>query len=398
MLDSLLFSFLIACFSVNFGKTLPTSAVQADSRMAKRRKMVADCKGMRAQIFEFEQDWTRKHNRIPKTYERGAMQSVYAKYRELKKDIRNLAAVDLQRTARGFIARCRLRGPSHSRARPSWAVNHSAVHSGTGGTAAAHSTAATTGGKAAVHKSVDDLITATNSSHHQPLSHFAESHKAAAASLQHQHQHQPQLHIGSGGSTSSHPEGTPLGDLYGRYRELLNNKRELKRKLKKFDEDFVEQWGRLPKKADKEVIRPMYQKYHEVKSSLDELKSQIEQSHGPLPDDLLEDGKHGGSTGSLTSGGGKTSDADGDSEVMDGKQTRSKSVNNAYCLTQWEAVSLRVTATVPSICRVMTMTTNRSVLTDKPDMTRSNSSSIRITTSLRAPSTPLEGSYPFRNH
>jgi len=33
----------------------------------------------------------------------------------------------------------------------------------------------------------------------------------------------------------------------------------------------------------------MYQKYHEVKGSLDDLKTQIEQSHGPLPDDLLEE-------------------------------------------------------------------------------------------------------------
>ena len=32
----------------------------------------------------------------------------------------------------------------------------------------------------------------------------------------------------------------------------------------------------------------MYQKYHEVKGSLDELKLLIEKSHGPLPEDLLE--------------------------------------------------------------------------------------------------------------
>ena len=271
--------------------------------MAKRRKMVADCKGMRAQIFEFEQEWTRKHNRIPKTYERGAMQTVYAKYRELKKDIRNLAAVDLQRTARGFIARCRLRDPAARHSKPSWA-GHGSHNTNVSSSKGSHTH----------HKSVDDLVTATNSLHHQPLSHFAESHKAAAASLQQHHAHQPQLNTSSSGS-AGHVEGTVLGDLYGRYRELLNNKRELKRKLKKFDEDFVEQWGRLPKKADKEVIRPMYQKYHEVKSSLDDLKAQIEQSHGPLPDDLLED-KHGSSQSGSRSGAG---DVDGESDAMDGK-------------------------------------------------------------------------------
>jgi hypothetical protein len=32
----------------------------------RRRKMIADCKSLRLQIFEFEQEWTKRHNRIPK--------------------------------------------------------------------------------------------------------------------------------------------------------------------------------------------------------------------------------------------------------------------------------------------------------------------------------------------
>lgn len=42
-------------------------------------------------------------------------------------------------------------------------------------------------------------------------------------------------------------------ELHEKYRVLLFSKRDLKRKLKKFDEDFVEKWGRNPKKSDKEV-------------------------------------------------------------------------------------------------------------------------------------------------
>lgn len=53
-------------------------------------------------------------------------------------------------------------------------------------------------------------------------------------------------------------------ELISQYRECSESKRDLKRKLKKFDEDFMVQHNRVPKKSDKEVIRPMYQKYHEV--------------------------------------------------------------------------------------------------------------------------------------
>jgi hypothetical protein len=56
----------------------------------------------------------------------------------------------------------------------------------------------------------------------------------------------------------------PGKQLYAKFKDLLLQKRTLKRKLKRFDEDFQARTGRLPKKADKEVMRPQYQKYHEV--------------------------------------------------------------------------------------------------------------------------------------
>ena len=55
-------------------------------------------------------------------------------------------------------------------------------------------------------------------------------------------------------------------NLYISYKKLLDQKRDLKRKLKKFDEDFYEKFHRNPKKNDKEIIRPMYQTYHEVRN------------------------------------------------------------------------------------------------------------------------------------
>ncbi len=143
------------------------------------------------------------------TYERGAMQAVYARYRDLKKDIRNLAAVDMQRCARGYIVRS---------------------------------------------KSLSDLASKALTA---KKSDAARAPQESPAVL-----FQPSVRSGPPMTSSAHAAAGE--DLYGRYKELLNSKRDLKKRLKRFDEEFVEQWGRQPKKADKEVIRPMYQKYHEV--------------------------------------------------------------------------------------------------------------------------------------
>lgn len=193
------------------------------------------------------------------------MQSVYSRYRDLKKDIRNLAAVDLQRCVRGYLVRS---------------------------------------------KSEGDLLPASRSRQKgnltisKPLSTSASQHPAA----------------GSGPAAVSAAQHAAAGeDLYARYKELLTSKRDLKRRLKRFDEDFAEQWGRAPKKADKEVIRPMYQKYHEVKGALDELKAQIEQSHGPLPEDLLDESGGAsarGPSGHFARGGSGNIAVDSDSDLL----------------------------------------------------------------------------------
>lgn len=58
---------------------------------------------------------------------------------------------------------------------------------------------------------------------------------------------------------SSHPPpeflpGTIIPyEIYRKYRTLLEEKRNLKRELKQYDEDFSKSNGRLPKKSDKEV-------------------------------------------------------------------------------------------------------------------------------------------------
>ena len=60
-------------------------------------------------------------------------------------------------------------------------------------------------------------------------------------------------------ASSSNPDflpGTLIPyDMYRRYRGLLEQKRELKRELKAYDEQFARDYGRTPKKTDKEVCK-----------------------------------------------------------------------------------------------------------------------------------------------
>lgn len=168
----------------------------------------------------------KRHGRVPKGSERGNMQSIYTKYRELKKEIRDLAAVDIQRLIRGFIIRQKFVEVSTLNKRQSLPYVNRKLN-------------------------MNYLSTAQTSKF------------SSSKSLNGLEGLWPSNQSGNNLSSSSSLNGLP-SDVFSKYRELLNSKRDLKRRLKKFDEDFFEKYKRQPKKADKEVIRPMYQKYHEV--------------------------------------------------------------------------------------------------------------------------------------
>jgi hypothetical protein len=99
-----------------------------------------------------------------------------------------------------------------------------------------------------------------------------------------------QLNAPATGGQSTVSGTTIPTEMYSKYRQLLTQKKDLKKELKKFDEEFQAKYGREPKKADKEVMRPLYQRYHEVKADLDALQAAIEASHGPMGH-LAEDGE-----------------------------------------------------------------------------------------------------------
>jgi hypothetical protein len=164
------------------------------------------------------------------------MHGIYSKYRELKREIRDNAASDVQRLYRGFRVRSQIR--KHQKG---------------------------------LSLSRSDVILDGRLPQQQQQS------KAGSAVS----------NTNSKGLTADafgHAQS-----LFKRYRELRETKRELKKRLKKFDEEFFSQHGRDPKKTDKEVIRPMYQKYHEMKSALEELRIRLQQGKDPIPEDLMEE-------------------------------------------------------------------------------------------------------------
>jgi len=166
----------------------------------------------------------KEHGRLPKAQERGNMNSIYSKYKDMKRSIRDCAAIDIQKNIRRFLLRKK------------YLISYTKLS-----------------------KSLRIDLKSENNSLFKDLN-----------------------------QTFSTLSSIPI-DIYAKYKYLLGQKRELKRKLKKFDEEFLQAKGRPPNKADKEIMRPLYTTYHEVKAELDSLQSSIESSHGLLPDEFKED-------------------------------------------------------------------------------------------------------------
>ena len=184
------------------------------------------------------------------------MEAVYTRYRKLKKEIRDLAATDLQRVLRGFAARKR-HGRVHIRkpySAATYAASHPAATTNTGTTALGLHDKKSAQGHVALFGTNKPVNAYDSPSSNSTLSTSATVTPGSGSNI---------ITLGAG----LFPGSNIPANLYGAYRDLLEKKRDLKRLLKKFDEDFFDNWGRNPKKSDKEVIRPMYQSYHEVCNS-----------------------------------------------------------------------------------------------------------------------------------
>lgn len=189
------------------------------ARRNNRRRLVSVCRCLRIQIQEFEENFKKEKDRMPKGSEKGEMTQIYARYRELKKEIREGSATDLQRVFRGYLARLKFKNKRNN-----------------------------------INSAPQQSTPSTNST-----------------------------------STTTSSNLSEENNLISQYREYSEAKKELKKKLKKFDEDFELKHNKPPVKSDKEVIRPLYQRYHDIKKKLDTIKKSLIAMNAHIPDDLLEE-------------------------------------------------------------------------------------------------------------
>ncbi|EGC34418.1 hypothetical protein DICPUDRAFT_98229 [Dictyostelium purpureum] len=63
--------------------------------------------------------------------------------------------------------------------------------------------------------------------------------------------------------------------------DLNEEKSAIKKELRDFDTNFKKQYGQLPRKNDKEIMRPLYTRYREVKSLIDLKSPQLSNSSTP---------------------------------------------------------------------------------------------------------------------
>lgn len=202
------------------------------------------------------------------------MTATYNRYRDMKRDIRNSAATDIQRVARGHLVRRRGRGDMDRSTGSSSRSAKSQVGASPDTTPPSvrrklHGNPnAASPGKSASKQQSNAMVIEDLTSTPQPVIAEAKSTPSGAAMTS-----SSPSSKGSAVAAATPPPNVSVQDqlsptgkqMYAKFKDLLLQKRTLKRKLKRFDEDFQARTGRLPKKADKEVMRPHYQKYHEVR-------------------------------------------------------------------------------------------------------------------------------------
>jgi hypothetical protein len=152
------------------------------------------------------------------------MTNVYSRYRDLKREIRSSAAVDIQRIIRGFLCRAALKRRRLNR-------NSSQTHM-RDPSASIESVASAAIGAAMGSATPSADATAWRVLRGNTGAGSAED-KSNSASL-------PALSADD-------------DEMCKKYKDLMLQKKTLKRKLKRFDEEFYSKNGRLPKKADKEA-------------------------------------------------------------------------------------------------------------------------------------------------
>lgn len=243
------------------------------STAAERKRTVAACRALRAQITQFEDAFIQMHGRSPKgAAERAPLASTYMQYREWKRAIRADAACRIQALCRGSRVRLmlirsddqRISSFVSSRATksPSKPPNHLSIPLDMGG------------------DDVDSALTGTRLETRtgQRGDDSVEVEMVPAPSVSPNWRNRPQRNQQSGGSSPSASQSQKSSSSKSRsslpdvstmsLAELHQRKRELKQQLKLYDMNFHAQHSRMPEKREKEPIRHLYESYNAYKNQI----------------------------------------------------------------------------------------------------------------------------------
>lgn len=305
------------------------------STAAERKRTVAACRALRAQIIRFEEAFVQLHSRPPKgNVDRAPLATTYAQYREWKRAIRADAACRIQALVRGARLRMLMRSTGNPDAvrivtnksgRPGYVPDNT---DGLAGPPTMERFSMPAG------MNTEGLDEAMNQKRSQPM--------FGSGTLETETQQPPRTRLSRStgsphgqpddiengvevviGTNSAGAQATPGGgwtatttsslppirrspspvnsdgqstrsasppmmpDVYVGGMSTLTNienmsmteltarKRELKQQLKQYDMNFAEQHGRMPVKAEKEPIRRLYENYNALKGRISQLEQQL---------------------------------------------------------------------------------------------------------------------------
>jgi len=254
------------------------------STAAERKRTVAACRALRAQIQRFEDAFIQLHGRPPKGQtERAPLATTYAQYREWKRAIRADAACRIQALFRGASTRwglLRLNNPPVTRVvmkragRAKGAENiinqisipveigqtdHDRSPTMTLSPSSAAADSFTAPGQTLAPQWASKVVRRRSASERDNLP----SANSPSPPVPKQYPVAP-------ASPTTAASTSDLNSLS--LSELQARKRDLKQQLKQYDMSFARKHGRMPVKAEKEPIRHLYESYNALKSQIHQLE------------------------------------------------------------------------------------------------------------------------------
>lgn len=262
------------------------------STAAERKRTVAACRALRAQITRFEEAFIKVHGRPPKgAVERAPLATTYAQYREWKRAIRADAACRIQALYRGAHIRWLLMKSDNPRIKQ--VVKKRAGRPGYSSTPRnPHPTfPLELRDNAPRHRvrdnspevssyGVEVVIDPSNEGVNMPIPRRMSNEEHIQYSSGHHGRFSPRtegsVSLSTLSSASTSLNEYSLADLQAR-------KRDLKQQLKRYDMNFYQTHGRVPKKQEKEPIRHLYENYNALKNQITQLENNGSSIHQTPP-------------------------------------------------------------------------------------------------------------------